>query len=586
MVDRVMAEPGRTSTVLPNMPDYSRACAEFSWDRIRRELSGVPGGGGLNIAHEAVDRHAAGTQANRIALRWLGKDGRIRDFTYRDLKCETNQFANWLQHLGIGKGDRVFALAGRIPELHLAAMGTMKLGAIFCPLSPEFRPEPICERLRTGNARALITTERIYQTKIANILNRLPDLQHVILTDASVDHRTGVWSMAEGLRQGSSEFTIGRTDPEDWALLHFTSGTTGKPKGTVHVHNAVLAHYLTGKYVLDFHPEDIFWCTADPGWVTGTSYGVIAPLLHGITSVIDESGFDPERGLTILEDQQVTVWYTDPAAIRMLMRVGFEPRRRFDLRKLRLIASVGEPLSAEAVIWGQEALGLPIRDTWGQTETGGIMIANFPSMEIRPGSMGRPVPGTEAAIVRGADQQRVEAVEEPGVEGDLALEPCWPSMFRAYLDDEAHYQKCFTSGWYMTGDLARKDADGYYWFVGRADDMIKTAGHQVGPFEVESALMSHPDVSEAAVIGKPDPIVGEIVKAFVTLKPDVKPSEPLRFELLCYSRRKLGSAIAPQEIEFKESLPHTPSAQIIRRLLRARELGLPEGDVSTLETFH
>ncbi len=381
----------------------------------------------------------------------------------------------------------------------------------------------------------------------------------------------------------SSSFTIPPTDPEDKAILHFTSGTTGMPKGAVHVHNAILTHFITGRYVLDFHPDDIFWCTADPGWVTGTSYGIVAPLAHGITSIIDEADFDAERWYRILQEQRVTVWYTAPTAIRMLMRAPEEQRRRFDLSALRLVHSVGEPLNPEAVVWGERVLGLPIHDNWWQTETGGIMIANYAALEIRPGSMGKPLPGIEAAIVRRRDDGMVEEVTEPDVEGELALCPGWPSMFREYLHDEERYLKCFVGGWYITGDLARRDADGWFWFVGRADDIIKTAGHMVGPFEVESALMEHPAVAEAGVIGKPEPVIGEIVKAFVVVKAGYEPSEELRLEILGFGRTKLGSAVAPKEIAFIENLPRTRSGKIMRRLLKARELGLPEGDTSTLE---
>jgi acetyl-CoA synthetase len=265
------------------------------------------------------------------------------------------------------------------------------------------------------------------------------------------------------------------------------------------------------------------------------------------------------------------------------MRLDWMPRTQYDLSHLRLIHSVGEPLNPEAVVWGMEKLGLPIHDNWWQTETGGIMIANYPAMEIRPGSMGRPLPGIEAAIVRRVGKEHVEEVKEPDAEGELALKPGWPSMFRGYLHDEERYQKCFIDGWYITGDLARRDADGYFWFIGRADDIIKTAGHMVGPFEVESALMEHPAVAEAGVIGKPEPTIGELVKAFVSLKPGYEPNDKLRLELLGFGRQRLGSAVAPKEIDFLDTLPRTRSGKIMRRLLKARELGLPVGDLSTLE---
>jgi acetyl-CoA synthetase len=384
------------------------------------------------------------------------------------------------------------------------------------------------------------------------------------------------------MTEASDEFTIPPTDPEDMAVLHFTSGTTGMPKGAIHVHKAILTHYITGKYVLDLHPEDIFWCTADPGWVTGISYGMIAPLTHGVTNLIDEADFDAERWLRILAEQKVTVWYTAPTAIRRLMRLDIQPREEHDLSHLRLVHSVGEPLNPEAVAWGVKALGLPIHDNWWQTETGGIMIANYAALEIRPGSMGLPLPGVEAAIVHRKEGKLI-VEEEPCIEGDLALKPGWPSMFRGYLHDEERYQKAFVGDWYITGDLARRDADGYFWFIGRADDIIKTSGHMVGPFEVESVLLEHPAVAEAGVIGKPDPLIGELVKAFVSLKPGFEPSEALSLELIGFARQRLGSAVAPKEIEFNQNLPKTRSGKIMRRLIKARELGLPEGDVSTLE---
>ncbi len=367
-------------------------------------------------------------------------------------------------------------------------------------------------------------------------------------------------------------------------MLHFTSGTTGTPKGALHVHEAVVGHHATGRYALDLHEGDIFWCTADPGWVTGTSYGIIAPLTHGLTLVVDEAEFDALRWYTILERERVSVWYTAPTAVRMMMKAGAGAAREHRFADLRFIASVGEPLNPQAVTWGIEAFGLPIHDNWWQTETGGIMIANYQAMEIRPGSMGRPLPGVIAAIVRHEADGSVTPVGDPNVEGELALRRGWPSMFRGYLGEPARYAKCFAGDWYLTGDLARKDADGYYWFVGRADDMIKSSGHLIGPFEVESALMEHPAVLEAGVIGKPEPLIGEVVKAFVALKPGVIASAALERELLGFARTRLGAAVAPKEIAFATTLPKTRSGKIMRRLLRARELGLPEGDISALES--
>jgi acetyl-CoA synthetase len=573
----------RALRVAPNLADYAEACRTFSWEQAERELDGLPGGRGLNIAHEAVDRHAAGPRSERVAIRWLGRTGGVRELRYAELRSATSRFANALARLGVEPGDRVFSLSGRVPELYAAALGTLKRGAVFCPLFSAFGPEPIRQRLALGRARVLVTTERLYRRKVDALRGALPDLEHVLLVDGGGSELPGTLDLRALLDEASPDFEIPATDPEQMALLHFTSGTTGTPKGAIHVHRAAVAHHATGRFALDFHPEDVFWCTADPGWVTGTSYGIVAPLLHGITSIVDEAEFDAERWYRVLQDERVTVWYTAPTAIRMLMKAGAELPRRYDLGSLRFVASVGEPLNPEAVVWGQEALGRPIHDNWWQTETGGIMIANYAAMEIRPGSMGRPLPGVTAAIARRAEDGGLRVVEEPGVEGELVLRSDWPSLFRGYLDRPERYRECFRDGWYLTGDLARRDADGYFWFVGRADDVIKSAGHLIGPFEVESVLMEHPAVVEAGVVGKPDPVAGEVVKAFVTLRAGFAAGEALRREILAHARARLGPAVAPREVDFHPNLPKTRSGKIMRRVLRARELGLPEGDLSTLE---
>jgi acetyl-CoA synthetase len=520
-----------------------------------------------------------------VALRWLGSSGASRDFRYAQLRDLTNRFANVLQRIGIGKGERVFVLAGRIPELYIAALGALKNRSVFCPLFSAFGPEPIRARLALGQASVLLTTESLYHRKVAAFRSSLPFLRHVVLvSDAHQPTRVpGTVDYLDLMETASDRFTIEPTDPEDHALLHFTSGTTGAPKGAIHVHEAVVAHHSTGKLALDLHPDDVFWCTADPGWVTGTSYGIIAPLTHGVTSIIDEGDFDAERWYGILQAQKVNVWYTAPTAIRMLMKAGAELARGYDLTALRFLASVGEPLNPEAVVWGRQALGMPFHDNWWQTETGGIMIANYAAVDIRPGSMGKPLPGIDAAIVQKHDDGSLEVIDQPGVQGELALRPGWPSMFRGYWNEPERYRKCFAGGHYLTGDLARKDEDGYFWFVGRKDDVIKTSGHLIGPFEVESVLMEHAAVAEAGVIGKPDPMAHEVVKAFVSLKTGHEASEPLRRELLAFARTRLGAAVAPKEIDFLTSLPKNRAGKIMRRLLKARELGLPEGDTSTLE---
>jgi len=574
--------PGRDS---PNLADYEVMRRTFSWEQSQAELDGLPGGRGLNMAHEAIDRHAVGSRESLVAWRWLGKDGAVRDFTYGELRILTNRFANVLTGLGVGKGDRIFVLAGRIPELYIAALGTLKNRSVFCPLFSAFGPEPIRARLEIGEGVVLVTTEALYKRKVASIRDALPKLKHVLLAgEVSREPPPGTLCLDQLMAEASAEFEIGPTDPEDMALLHFTSGTTGRPKGAVHVHGAVVAHHVTGRLALDFKPGDIFWCTSDPGWVTGTSYGILSPLTNGITSLIDEAEFDAERWYRTIQDQRVTVWYTAPTAIRMMMKIGTEIIRKYDLSSLRFLSSVGEPLNPEAVIWSAAAFGRPFHDNWWQTETGGIMIANYAAMDIRPGSMGKPLPGIEAAIVDRQPDGGIAVVEAPDVQGELALRPGWPSMMRGYLHEDERYRKCFVGGWYLTGDLARRDADGYFWFVGRADDVIKTSGHLVGPFEVESCLMEHQAVAEAGVIGKPDPVAGEIIKAFVALKDGFEPNEALRRDLLAHARRRLGAVVAPKEIDFRSNLPKTRSGKIMRRLLKARELGLPEGDLSTLES--
>jgi len=566
-----------------NLQDYERYTSSFSWTQARGLLDGLPDGG-LNIAHEAVDRHVLAGRGSKLALRWIGRDDTVVDFSYAALLAQCNRFAGALARHGIAKGDRVFSLLGRSPELYLAALGTLKNGSVFSPLFSAFGPEPIKARMAIGGARALVTSEAFYRRKVEAWRSEIPSLEHVFLTECSDRLPPGTSSLADAMAAASESFDTVRTDPDDMALLHFTSGTTGRPKGAVHVHEAVVAHHITGRLVLDLHEDDVFWCTADPGWVTGTSYGIISPLTNGATLIVDQAEFDAERWYRILERQKVSVWYTAPTAIRMLMKVGADFARRFDLSSLRLMASVGEPLNPEAVVWGTEAFGKPFHDNWWQTETGGIMIANYPSMDIKPGSMGRPLPGIAAGIVERVAAGQVREITQPMGVGELALKPGWPSMMRGYLGEEERYRKCFAGGWYLTGDLAMRDAEGYYWFVGRADDVIKSAGHLIGPFEVESALMEHPSVAEVGVIGIPDETAGEVVKAFVALKDGVEQSEALRKELLGHARKRLGPAVAPKDIAFRSNLPKTRSGKIMRRLLKARELGLAVGDTSTLES--
>lgn len=566
----------------PNLVDYQKAAMEFTWDHARAELSGMSGGR-LNIAYEALDRHLGTDTGEQTAIRFLPADDDTPvDISYRELAARANRFANVLMELGIEPGERVYVLSPRTPDLYAAALGTLKHGCVFTPLFPAFGPEPVRSRVEIGEPAVLVTTERLFRRKVADWVGDTPSIRHVLLIGDVAKAPPGTLDAGKRMDTASDAYTTRAMSPDDMALLHFTSGTTGKPKGAIHVHEAVVTHHITGKYALDLHPGDVYWCTADPGWVTGTSYGIIAPLTNGVTMIVDEEEFDADRWYRILQNQQVNVWYTAPTAIRMLMKHGPEAVRKHDLSALRFLASVGEPLNPEAVHWGRETIGRPFHDNWWQTETGGIMIANFASMPIKPGSMGRPIPGVEASVVRHGDDG-IEHIDDADETGELALKTGWPSMFRGYLHEDKRYHKSFAGDWYLTGDLARRDVDGYYWFIGRADDVIKSSGHLIGPFEVESALMEHPAVSEASVIGIPDEIAGETVKAFVALKPGYTGDEGLQRELMALTRKRLGPAVAPREIAFRNELPRTRSGKIMRRLLRARELGLPEGDLSTLE---
>jgi len=564
--------------VTPNLTDYEAQRASFSWEELAKELDGLPGGG-LNIAYEAVDRHLKTARRTKPAIFWEGRNGEQETYTFEDMAKLSSKWTNVLRSLGVQKGDRVFVFLDRIPELYAAVFGTLKAGCIIGPLFSAFGPDAVKDRLDNAGAVLLLTSPDLWR-KIAHIRSALPNLKHVV----HVQHGTriqaseGILSYNDLMDAAPDQTQIERTGLEDRAIMHYTSGTTGKPKGAVHVHNAVWGHYATGKFVLDFHDEDIYWCTADPGWVTGTSYGMFAPFTNGVTSVIYEGGFSANKWYEIIQRYKVTVWYTAPTAIRLLMKAGDLIPKRYDLSSLRHTASVGEPLNPEAVVWGQDVIGLPFHDNWWQTETGSIMIANFACLPIRPGSMGLPMLGIEPAIID-ANGKEVP----PGEEGDLALKAPWPSMFRTYWEQDERFRSCFRGEWYVTGDRARRDEEGYFWFIGRADDVINTAGHLVGPFEVESALIEHPAVAEAGVIGKPDPVAMEVVKAFVALKDGYEPTDQLRRELIGFARQKLGAGVAPREIDFVDSLPKTRSGKIMRRLLKARELGLPEGDTSTLE---
>ena len=559
-------------------PSYQERLHGFDWDIAHRELDWTPGGP-INIGWHCSDRICLQGQGARAALVWEDFQGHARTYTYHQLSERTNALAHHLRQLGLGPGERICLFLDRVPELYLGFVAILKMGGIAQPLFSAFGDEALWVRLDDAQTSAIITQKK-HLAKVRKARERLPALRTVLVVDAGdAPLKAGERSLVLDALPTPQAFELHATGPETPSVLHYTSGTTGRPKGALHVHGSLPAQYLTAKWVLDLQPDDIYWCNADPGWVTGTSYGIIGPWANGITQVVLDAGFGAERWYGFLARHKVTVWYSAPTAIRLLMREGAALPKRYDLSALRHLCSVGEPLNAEAVHWSQEAFGLPFHDTYWQTETGCIVITNFPGMDIRPGSMGRPFPGIGATVL---DPESFQPITAPGRVGLIALKPGWPSMMRGYWKNPEGYARKFVNGWYVCGDRASIDPDGYYWFVGRDDDVINTGGHLVGPFEIESALLEHPAVAESAAVAKPDPINMEVVKAFVTLKPGFSPSDDLELEIINQIRRHLSPLAMPQEIEFVPSLPKTRSGKIMRRVLRAQEFGEPVGDLSTM----
>ncbi|WP_249872249.1 acetate--CoA ligase [Oceanobacillus saliphilus] len=557
-----------------NLQDYEKMRENFSWEDVKKNFSWNTSGK-VNMAYEAVDRHAADPdKKDKVALLYSSPD-REESVTFEQMSQQSNKFANVLKKYEVNKGDRVFLFMPRSPEFYAAFFGILKTGAIAGPLFEAFMEQAVRDRLLDSEAKILITTpDLLYRIP----QNELPNLKKIILVAGNeVDGSKFINYDAE-MEAASTDFSIEWVDLEDGMLLHYTSGSTGKPKGILHVHHAMIQHYATAEWVLDLKEDDIYWCTADPGWVTGTSYGIFAPWLHGVTNVIRGGRFTPDDWYTTLEKNKVSVWYTAPTALRMLVSYGEGAVKKYDLASLRHILSVGEPLNPEVVTWGLKAFDLRIHDTWWMTETGAQLIVNLPSLEIRPGSMGKPIPGIEASIV---DNEGNEI--PPNQMGNLAIKEGWPSMMRQVWNNPGKYESYFINGWYVSGDSAYRDEDGYFWFQGRLDDVINTSGERVGPFEVESKLIEHAAVAEAGVIGKPDPERGEIIKAFITLNEGYENSDELLEEIRQYVKTGLSAHAAPREIEVKDSIPKTRSGKIMRRLLKSWELGLPTGDTSTLE---
>ena len=578
-MNKAMDIPGTIGGAMSNIGTYDLQREVFRWKVAADEL-GYGQNGQYNIGHFCADRPSRMGMAGKIALIWESHSGEQKRYTFNDLRLCSNAMARFFLDNQVQQGDRICFFMDRVPELYFGLLGALKIGAITQPLFSAFGEEALMTRLDDAQTSAIVTTRRRLSI-VRGIRNSLPALKLVVIVDAEgLALQPGEIAFSLDQYPKPGEIPLAKVGPETPSVLHYTSGTTGKPKGALHVHSSIIAQYMTARWVLDLRPDDIYWCTADPGWVTGTSYGIIGPWSIGVTQVIFDGGFGSDTWYAFIERHRVTVWYTAPTAIRLLMRDGKERIGGHDLSSLRHLASVGEPLNPEGVAWSLKAFGKPFHDTYWQTETGAIMISNYPGVTIKPGSMGKPFPGIVATVV---DPTTFEPLTKHDTVGLIALKPGWPSMFRTYWNNQQTYDKKFKNGWYLSGDRGSIDVDGYFWFVGRDDDVINTAGHLVGPFEIESALLEHPAVAESAAVGKPDPVNWEVVKAFVALKPGFVAGSDLTMDIMNHVRKRVASFAMPQEIEFVDSLPRTRSGKIMRRLLRAKEWGEEIGDTSTLE---
>lgn len=566
---------------MSNIGSYDERVKNFSWSLAEQELE-YKEGDIINIGWYCSDRICDKGMADKTAMIWEGRTKEnFKTFTFNDIRLYSNTIGAFLRKQGIVDGDRVCMFMDKAPELYIGLLGILKIGAVAQPLFSAFGDESLFVRLDNAGTKAIITQKK-HAGKVQKILDRLPHLEHIIIIDYDgkkpLREKEIAFSMLEA--EPVEKFDIFPTKAESHSLLHYTSGTTGQPKGVKHVHYSLISQYLTTKWVLDLQPDDIYWCTADPGWVTGTSYGIIGPWSLGVTLCVMDSGFSAEAWYAFMARHKVTMWYSAPTAIRSLMKAGDDIIKNHDLSSLRHLASVGEPLNAEAVIWSEKVFGKPFFDTYWQTETGSMMICNYPDMKVKPGSMGKAFPGLTAALL---DDKTFEPITEPNKSGLIAFKPDWPACMRTYWNNEETFQKKFKDGWYLSGDKSTIDKDGYFWFIGRDDDVINTGGHLVSPFEVESALLEHEAVAESAVVAKPDEVNMEVVKAFVTLNPGFEASDELELKIMNFIRKKLSPLAMPQEIEYMDKLPKTRSGKIMRRLLHAKEWGEEIGDTSTLE---
>jgi acetyl-CoA synthetase len=561
-------------------------------------------GGKTNIAYNALDRHVKTWRKNKVALIFEGEQGDQHSYSYWRMWQEVNKFANVLRSMGVKKGDRVTIYMGRIPELIFAMLACAKLGAIHSVIYGGFSEQAIADRIEDAQSRVLITCDGAWLrgniVRLKDIadeaVKRSPVVETVIVVrrtgqDVKMEQGRDYWYHdLMGLPIASTMCESEVMDAEDPLFILYTSGTTGKPKGVLHTHGGYQVYTSTTlKWVFDIKDEDRFWCAADPGWITGHSYIVYAPLILGATSFMYEGAPAypyPNRWWRLIEDYGITILYTAPTAIRGLMRFGDAWPTRHNLSSLRLLGTVGEPINPEAWRWYYRVIGkerCPIMDTWWQTETGGFMITPMPSVGLKPGSATRPFPGITVDVV---DEQGNSCA--PGVDGNLVIQKPWPSMLRTVYGDPERFVRQYWStyakqGWYLTGDSARKDEDGYIWVIGRNDDVIKVSGYRLGTAEIESGLVSHPAVAEAAVIGVPDEVRGNIIYAYCILRTGNTPSDDLKEALKEHIRHEVGPIAMPSKIDFTDTLPKTRSGKIMRRVLRARAMGMPEGDLTTLE---
>ena len=515
----------------------------------------------------------------KISLRFIDNHFIRQDYSFKNLDDNSNKIANILNSLGVKKGERVFTYLSKCPELFFIFLGALKHQAVVGTLFANFGKEALIDRLEDSGARVIFTSKKHFK-KIKSVSDSLLNLKHIILIDEDEDISEKTLSFTKLFKTAGSEYQTEKTSRNTPSVLHYTSGSTGKPKGVLHTHQSVLMQNMTGVEILKLNSDEIYWCTADPGWVTGTSYGIISPWSLGVTQIHYDGPFNPENYFKILSEEKVTVWYTAPTLIRMLMQREPEIYENYDLSNLKYIFSVGEPLNPEAIHWVKKVLNKDIYDTWFQTETGAIMIANKPGMKIKPGSMGKPVKEIEAVILN-KENKPVDV----NTQGKLCIKKGWDSMFVSYLNNEQTYASKFIDGYYFTHDEAKVDAEGYFWFAGRSDDIINTAGHLISPFEIESSLLEMPEIAESAAIAIPDPVLYEAIVVFVKPSQIDSDSEEIALKARLHLSNKLSTIATPKDVVIKDNIPKNKSGKIMRRLLRAEYLRLDPGDISTLEDF-